>query len=121
MSHYCIVCIYSGETPHDVLKGDKVELPCNADPAKAGTPLIAKVWYKGRQDSTSTGGVTLFTFVSGRLTSSSNRTDMSVPNTDSFSLIIGETRLGHDGTFTCKILGGTRDVYGYNIVSVRGK
>ena len=98
-----------------------MELPCKADPAEAGEPLIAKVWYKGRRASGNTDGVTLFTFTGGSLTNSSNRTDMSVPNTDSFSLIIGETRLGDDGTFTCKILGGTGDEYAYNIVSVRGK
>ena len=106
---------------YDVVEGDRVELPCNADPAEAGEPLVAKVWYKGRQDSGNTGGVTLFPFIGGRLISSSNRTDMSVPNTDSFSLIIGETRLGDDGTFTCKIQGVSGVSYGYNIVSVRGK
>ena len=26
VSHYCIVCISSGETSHDVVEGDKVEL-----------------------------------------------------------------------------------------------
>ena len=121
MSHYCLVCISSGETSHDVVQGAKVELPCNADPAKAGDPFRAKVWYKGRQDSSNMGGVKLFAFVSGRLTSSSYRTDMSVSNPDSFSLIIEETRLGDDGTYSCEIQGSRRDDYGYNIVSVRGK
>ena len=104
--------------PHDVVEGDKVELPCNA---RTVTPLISKVWTKGRREDGITNGVTLFTFTGGSLTRNSNRTDMSVPNTDSFSLIIGETRLEDDGTFTCEISGPTTTYGIYIIVSVRGK